>query len=229
MPKPSSNTASGGPTNNSPSARNPSSDVLQDTGNVQDLAAQLADLQAKLAESQAANTKLQEELNATPAKTSIDKRSATIKMIPRPTGTAGHQFSIQEEMGLVGSAKKMGEYKALVLSLGSPFLLRQCQKEHPILARFVNDWATEEIIKQYLKNKRTYAYKKGYLDRPSGYEHLKVNASKRSNAPRRKKASRIIDNDAEEEPLDEDENNGGNSGGERDEDDDSMGDEEEEE
>ncbi|KAG6835433.1 hypothetical protein H0H93_001518 [Arthromyces matolae] len=234
---------SGAPSDTSPPAHS-TTGVLRDTVNMENIAAQMADLQAKLAESQAANNKLQEELNAsTPAKkTSIDKRSTTIKMIPRPDGTAGHHFSIQEEMGLSGSAKKIGEYKALVrfihqmtmqsrMNWEMPWtkiaprdkanLFDVCRKEQPILARFVNDWATEEIVKQYMKNKRTYAYKKGYLDRPPGYEHLKVNASKRSNAPRRKKASRVVDSDMEEEDLDADTVTGSNGDG-RDEDDDEM-------
>ena len=37
----------------------------------------------------------------------------TAKVIPRPRGTAGTHFSIQEAMGLSGTAKKYETYKAL--------------------------------------------------------------------------------------------------------------------
>ena len=38
---------------------------------------------------------------------------AVARQIPRPQGTAGTTFSIQEAMGLSGSAKKYGTYKAI--------------------------------------------------------------------------------------------------------------------
>jgi hypothetical protein len=37
--------------------------------------------------------------------------------IPRPNGTAGTNFSIQEGMGLVGSTKKYETYKAIQVSV----------------------------------------------------------------------------------------------------------------
>ncbi|KAJ7868166.1 hypothetical protein B0H13DRAFT_2064625 [Mycena leptocephala] len=40
------------------------------------------------------------------------------------------------------------------------------RERHPYLARFTNDWATEEIVKQYIKNKRRHAYKNGWLEPP---------------------------------------------------------------
>jgi hypothetical protein len=40
-------------------------------------------------------------------------QDAGTKPIPRPQGTAGTNFSIQEAMGLVGSAKKYETYKAI--------------------------------------------------------------------------------------------------------------------
>lgn len=40
----------------------------------------------------------------------------TIKMIPRPKGTAGTNWSIQTEMGLAGSKNKRETYKALQVS-----------------------------------------------------------------------------------------------------------------
>jgi hypothetical protein len=38
------------------------------------------------------------------------------RTVPRPCGTAGTQFSIQESMGLAGSKQKYETYKALQVS-----------------------------------------------------------------------------------------------------------------
>lgn len=55
--------------------------------------------------------------------------------------------------------------------------------------RFTNDWATEEIVKQFIKNKRKNHYANGWLEVPNKYEYLKANSRKRSKtAPRKKKA-----------------------------------------
>ena len=58
-----------------------------------------------------------------------------------------------------------------------PYKARQ---RYPILKHYVNDWATIEIIKQYIKNKRGRAYKMGWLEVPEAYVYLKQNASKRN-------------------------------------------------
>jgi len=52
------------------------------------------------------------------------------------------------------------------------------------MARYVNDWATEMIVRQWMKNKRSYAVQKGFLEVKPKWEYLKENAAKRSNAPR---------------------------------------------
>lgn len=53
----------------------------------------------------------------------------------------------------------------------------------------MGDWATKEIVKQFLKNKRRNHYRNGWLDVPEKYGYLKNNASKRDpTASRRKKA-----------------------------------------
>jgi hypothetical protein len=52
----------------------------------------------------------------------------------------------------------------------------------------MNDWATEEIVKQYMKNKRKHHYRHGWLDVPERYKYLKNNSDKRNpNGSRRKK------------------------------------------
>jgi hypothetical protein len=59
------------------------------------------------------------------------------------------------------------------------------------LARFERDWATEEIVKQFVKNKRKNHYANGWLDVPEKYIHLKQNSMKRNpSRSRSKKALR---------------------------------------
>ena len=40
----------------------------------------------------------------------------------------------------------------------------QARKIHPYLSRFENDWATAEILKQYLSSVRRYGRRKGYFN-----------------------------------------------------------------
>ncbi len=68
----------------------------------------------------------------------------------------------------------------------------QARDTHPFLSRFENDWATEAIIRQYLKNKRKTLYKAGSLEKPKGYEYLKENAAKRDQSKSRKKTATKI-------------------------------------
>jgi hypothetical protein len=52
------------------------------------------------------------------------------------------------------------------------------------LERYEQDWATEGLARQYLRNKRSYNYQKELLDVPEMYHYLKDNTSQRSDAPR---------------------------------------------
>lgn len=65
--------------------------------------------------------------------------------------------------------------------------LMQARGRHPILAKYANDWATEEIVKQFVKNKRRYAYRNGWLDVPEKYKYLKTNSAKRDPSASRKR------------------------------------------
>lgn len=68
----------------------------------------------------------------------------------------------------------------------------QCREQHPYLARFRNDWATEAIAKQFVGNKHQHAYDMGWLEVPEKWAHLKVNASKRNpTGSRNKKALQV--------------------------------------
>lgn len=65
----------------------------------------------------------------------------------------------------------------------------QARDKIPFLSRFVNDWATEELVKQYLKNRRGDYYRNGRLEVPDKYQYLKANAQQRDpNASRKRKA-----------------------------------------
>lgn len=68
----------------------------------------------------------------------------------------------------------------------------QAREHHPFLKRFRNDWATEEIIKQFFKNKRGRAYQQGWIDVPSKYTYLKANSKKRSTDGSRVKRAKAI-------------------------------------
>jgi hypothetical protein len=72
----------------------------------------------------------------------------------------------------------------------------QARNQHPFLSRFERDWATEEIVKQFVRNKRKNHYTNGWLDVPDKYAYLKSNSKKRNPAgPRVKKALRNTHSD----------------------------------
>ena len=67
--------------------------------------------------------------------------------------------------------------------------LDQARKQMPFLERFIDNWATEDLVKQFMKNRRSNHYRKGWLEVPEKYGHLKANAQKRDkNGSCRKKA-----------------------------------------
>ncbi len=61
------------------------------------------------------------------------------------------------------------------------------REKNPLLKRFENDWASEAMVRQYLKNKRKRAYEQGALEVPDKYKYLKANAGMRDQAKSRKK------------------------------------------
>ena len=63
----------------------------------------------------------------------------------------------------------------------------QARTQHPFLAQFERDWATEEIIKQFVKNKRKNHYVNGWLEVPERYAYLKKNSMKRNPSASRSK------------------------------------------
>ncbi|KAJ7851748.1 hypothetical protein B0H13DRAFT_2359844 [Mycena leptocephala] len=135
-------------------------------------------------------------------------------MIPRPRGTAGNDYSTEVEMQLGDTADNHDAFKGIqrtlrdlvlqarinwevqwseVSAASKAQLYAVARERHPYLARFTNDWATEEIVKQYIKNKRRHAYKNGWLEPPAKFEYLKANSAKRSpSAPRGRKSKQFL-------------------------------------
>lgn len=72
------------------------------------------------------------------------------------------------------------------------FTCYQSRERHPILRRYNNDWATEELVKQYLSNRRKNHYKKGYLTVNPKYAYLKANSAKRDPSASRVKKARTV-------------------------------------
>ncbi|KAK0433082.1 hypothetical protein EV421DRAFT_1998158 [Armillaria borealis] len=133
--------------------------------------------------------------------------------VPKPKGQPGKDYSIAEKMGLAGSRKKRDRYNALLrsardltLNARLPFerawrdipaaskatLFAVARDMHPFLSRFENDWATEVIVRQFMKNKRKTLYKAGSLEKPKGYDYLKENSAKRDQSKSRKKTAIVI-------------------------------------
>ncbi|KAG6837499.1 hypothetical protein H0H93_008424 [Arthromyces matolae] len=198
----------------------PSTNPLRDVGNVV-IEDDVAAIRAELAAMRADKERLEKELDLAKKSATADENGGTTtkdkRSIPRPNGVAGRDFSIQKAMGLVGSKKREDKYQSVLrwvreLTLQSRInwelpwakippeekakLFKvvvhcQCRTKNPLLERYTNDWATEEVVKQYIRNKRHYGYKHGFVEKPEGYGHLKVNASKRTNAPRGRKAGGV--------------------------------------
>ncbi|KAF9009789.1 hypothetical protein BDZ89DRAFT_1078339 [Hymenopellis radicata] len=140
---------------------------------------------------------LEEQQQSAPVATSANATSAST-IILRPKGTAGTKWSIQEKMGLGKDKYKSIQrtLKDVVHEAHMPWqlewskippqkkvdLFSLARVRIPHLARYENDWATEVLVRQYMKNRRGDARKKGTLDAadPAKYGHLKANSLRRS-------------------------------------------------
>ncbi|KAJ6623322.1 hypothetical protein B0H10DRAFT_1944042 [Mycena sp. CBHHK59/15] len=91
----------------------------------------------------------------------------TDEQIPRPAGSAGNNFNIQNEMGLPASCGNNHGPRHL------PAQKQNFTQWHPCFGHFVNDWATEEIVKQFIKNKHRRSYRQKWLDKASKKSALK--------------------------------------------------------
>ncbi|KAJ7136244.1 hypothetical protein C8R46DRAFT_1234774 [Mycena filopes] len=126
--------------------------------------------------------------------------------IPRPSGVAGTDYNIQDKMGL-GKGETNGRYYKSIMRTTREVVIQArvnwekpwadvsadvkakvfavAAERHPILARYFNSWATEDLVKQYIKNRRQSAYRSGELEVPAKYRYLKANAAMRNPTGRR--------------------------------------------
>jgi hypothetical protein len=84
----------------------------------------------------------------------------------------------------------------------------QAREEAPFLKKFANDWPTQALAMQLLKNKRGYSYRRGYLEVPNKFAYLKDNAAKKTPHEGRD-ASQL---NASEDPEDGPTHSGGSNG-----------------
>lgn len=73
--------------------------------------------------------------------------------------------------------------------------LHQAREEAPYLKKFANDWATQALAMQLLKNKRAHSYRRGYLEVPERYAYLKETAAKRREGHRSRATSSVDDDE----------------------------------
>ncbi|KAF8824181.1 hypothetical protein HHX47_DHR8000363 [Lentinula edodes] len=127
--------------------------------------------------------------------------------VPKPSGQAGKDYSICVEMGLAKSLESIKKYKAIlrgvceavmqsrlpwqnawadISAADKAMILAVMRSRHKFLQRFINDWATVDMIRQYLKNKRKPLYRSGELEIPPKYAYLKSNAAKRDQGKSRR-------------------------------------------
>ncbi|KAF9046849.1 hypothetical protein BDZ89DRAFT_1127305 [Hymenopellis radicata] len=162
----------------------------QNDEGVQELENQIAEQNARIEE-------LEQQLEG--------QAQAGEQKIPRPHGPV----NIQIAMGLSESAEDTSSYNSISRSVRrniiragidvtaqwkdiSPVqkveLYAMCRQEHPILTEFLNDWPTELLAQQYVKNQRCAAYRRGEAQVPTGYEKMSENAAKRGSGNRKSKA-----------------------------------------
>ncbi|KAH7879637.1 uncharacterized protein C8R40DRAFT_1165892 [Lentinula edodes] len=127
--------------------------------------------------------------------------------VPKPSGQAWKDYSICVEMGLAKSSESIKKYKAILRGVreavmqsrlpwqnawadipaaDKAMILAVMRSRHKFLQRFINDWATVDMIRQYLKNKRKPLYRSGELEIPPKYAYLKSNAAKRDQGKSRR-------------------------------------------
>ncbi|KAG5641000.1 hypothetical protein DXG03_006432 [Asterophora parasitica] len=135
------------------------------------------------------------------------------ELIRWPKGMALTDWSIAEEIGLVGSMAKNAWYNYLlaeiwelamnaclpwdkhwrdISSADKAQFFAVCHQCHPFLAKFHNDWAMEAITCQFFANKRKQGYHKGIIERPENMAYLARNVAKRDPFASRRPKSRVI-------------------------------------
>ncbi|KAI0826920.1 hypothetical protein BC628DRAFT_1372643 [Trametes gibbosa] len=146
----------------------------------------VADAQAQAVAAEQARAALAMQLNVASAPAAHsgaragDGAPTALVDIPRPQGTG---WSIREamEMDAPDYAEVQRTIRSLVIRSQLDWtedfrrqdadklstLFRAARKAHPVLRRYVNNWATAAIARQYMQNKRKHAYKQGYIKKRS--------------------------------------------------------------
>ncbi|PIL32950.1 hypothetical protein GSI_05068 [Ganoderma sinense ZZ0214-1] len=143
--------------------------------------AQIIAAQEATAAVEAARDLLQQQLDeavAAAAQAAPLGDQLNVPQIPRPTGPG---WSIRESMQVTPSeyAEIQRTVRSLVIRAMLDWtddfrrqdpdklatLFRAARAAHPILQRYVNNWATAAIARQYMQNKRKHAYKQGYISK----------------------------------------------------------------
>ncbi|KAF9566547.1 hypothetical protein CPC08DRAFT_719872 [Agrocybe pediades] len=147
---------------------------------------------------------------ASAAASSMSAQSAgggAIEPIHKPKGEAGNGFCLVEVMRLDGTEENLEMFRsikrsvrAFAIKAGIDFtkdyrkveterllmVFKAVRHAHPYMStdRFPNDWATGEILKQYLKNYRRYAVKRGRMPRRKDRLSAASSSSGSSSPPR---------------------------------------------
>ncbi|KAJ3875025.1 hypothetical protein F5051DRAFT_430888 [Lentinula edodes] len=134
--------------------------------------------------------------------------SEDLPIIPRPKGQAGRDFTLCVKMGLSKSTKGLVTYNALVrnthravhesripwdkyewrnIAAADKALLFAIMRERdPILKRFETDWASECLVRQYIKNLRGKSFRSHTIQRSAKYDYLTANSAQRDQSKSRK-------------------------------------------
>ncbi|KAJ7904869.1 hypothetical protein B0H13DRAFT_2334517 [Mycena leptocephala] len=161
-----------------------------------DLQRQLAELQARFEAGPDALATNNHDTDPAPEDTNasaLERENAKLKAQLARVLAQGNK-NIQTEMRLGDSAEDDDQYKSIRRNVRDLVLNARINwelpwKEIPVQQKSalhnVNDWATEELVKQFIKNRRNNAYKNKWIPVPSKYGYLKANAAKRDpSAPR---------------------------------------------
>ncbi|KAI0371380.1 hypothetical protein BV20DRAFT_1112709 [Pilatotrama ljubarskyi] len=124
---------------------------------------------------------LQEQLQAVAQAPAVQEAPVHLPEIPRPTGTG---WSIREAMEVdhADYAEIQRTIRSLVIRSQLDWtddfrrqdpdrlatFFRAARKAHPVLRRYMNNWAAAAIARQYMQNKRKHAYKQGYIKKKPG-------------------------------------------------------------
>ncbi|CAK5270941.1 unnamed protein product [Mycena citricolor] len=153
------------------------------------------------------NSALEEEL------ATLKSQSEQRQTIPRPRG---NKWTLEIEMDLLpGETRSRAHAVFLMIQRGCrqmyhrahinkslawddvptgerAKLLAALNEQFPLLKDYENDWATIAILRQYMKNLRSQAYRSGELEVPDQYHYLRLNSAKRDPSGSRTKRIKSV-------------------------------------